>query len=105
MNSSSRTVRLMPFTARTSPNFLTISLVNTAAMLLPVLLFLTCDARSGVSPGRSVVHIAAPHRQSTCRHAPRPARARSERRRSGLARPLLEDDLALLRGQLHRVFG
>src|SRR6476661_9999142 len=35
MNSPSGTVRLMPLTAGTSPNFLTISLVNTAAIEPP----------------------------------------------------------------------
>src|SRR5262245_15994842 len=103
MNSPSGTVRLMPLTAGTSPNFLTMSLVNTAAIGPSRIVILRCDAPSPWAERRRCRPFSSTVDVSAC-PGPR-ARARSERRRSGLARPLLEDDLALLRGPLHRVFG
>src|SRR5215467_10311309 len=104
MNWPSGTVRLMPLTAETSPNFLTMSLVNTAAIAPSRIASLTCDTPSASAPAER--RRCRPfHRLPPCRMPGPRARARSERRRSGLARPLLEDDLASLRGPFHRVFG
>src|SRR6185503_13504411 len=75
MNSPSGTARLMPSTAGTSPNFLTISLVNTAAIGPP-----------GIQ------------RKAAARECARPAVTRS-----GLAGPLPEDGFALAGGPLDRV--
>src|SRR6185295_3365409 len=75
MNSPSGTVRLMPSTAGTSPNFLTISLVNTAAIEPP-----------GIQ------------RKAAARECARPGLIGS-----GLAGPLLEDVFALAGGPFDRV--
>src|SRR6185312_8777764 len=99
MNSPSGTVSEMPLTAGTSPNFLTISLVNTADIEPPNF------SITGRRPRRS------PRRGAPCRpicklRHRRPRQRRGPPRwRSGPVVPLLEDGFALLRGQLDRILG
>src|SRR5437016_13897625 len=102
MNSPSGTVRLMPFTAGTSPNFLTMSLVTTADIQPP---------RISVRRTRSAVPWAEGGSLFICRFyscaliGPGPrVNARPGPSRSGLAGPFLHDDLALMRGPFDRVF-
>src|SRR6185437_3257500 len=105
MNSPFGTSKLMPLTAGTSPNFLTMFLVDTAA----------------IEPPRIQHEAPAPpisrRRFVTCFPASEPAShtpARPDRVRprhairsfvSGLAGPLLHDGLALCSGPLDRLFG
>src|ERR1700684_933538 len=100
MNSPSGTVRLMPFTAETSPNFLMISLVNTAAIEPPRI-----QRNASAPPNLSAAHHSClSHLADTPqrRHDPdrAPGRTRSGRQRLGLSSPLLEYGVALLRGPL-----
>src|SRR5215470_3638102 len=69
MNSPSGTARLMPLTAGTSPNFLTMSLVNTAAIAHSKIVVLTCDAPP-VAPWAERRRYRSLSSTVDCRHAP-----------------------------------
>src|SRR6185437_10313643 len=104
MNSPSGMVSEIPLTAGTSPNFLTMSRVNTADIEPPSL-----QSKKLCPPfhGGMLFQVAPleppSHNAGVC-----PGRARGAARffmRSGLAGPFLEDGLALLRGPFDRVLG
>src|ERR1041384_4002675 len=103
MNSPFGTSRLIPLTAGTSPNFLTMSLVDTAAIRSPRL------QRKTISPPiarRRIAFVCPLSRHPTTPARPdRVKRTRPGISRSGLTGPLLHDALALLRGPFDRFFG
>src|ERR1700761_2548982 len=95
MNSPFGTLSEMPFTAGTSPNFLTMSLVTTAAIRPPRRQ--RNDRADPIRQGRILsVRWTARDRAAT---------ARSGRSLSGSAGPFLEDGFASLRRRLDRIFG
>src|SRR6478609_9682248 len=96
MNSPSGTVSEMPLTAGTSPNILTISLVNTAAIEPP-------GMRALLPPAHEYPLRFYRPREPARYHGPRLA-AQSRCRPSGLAVPLPEDGFGLLCGPLDGVF-
>src|ERR1043166_2812746 len=104
MNSPSGTVSEMPLTAGTSPNFLTISLANTADIEPPRIQCDVCRARpAGGTVARFCPFGRFPLMSAGPGRAAHEGAARTAS--SGLAGPLLHDGLALTRGLLDRVFG
>src|SRR5215475_4520980 len=95
MNSPSGTVSVIPLTADTSPNFLMISLVSTAAIEAPEIK-MTFGSPSPDAPHTHLLqtpHPAPDRAQDTIRTLLRPLK------------PFVENAFALLRGPLNRVFG
>src|SRR5579884_1366382 len=104
MNSPSATVRLMPSTAVTSPNFLVMSLVNTAAMRPPgVRGVVHLPGRSAVAHRRLEPFVSSSACQAKCAPGLR-ASLPSGHSPSGSLLPFLENGFALLRGPLDRIF-
>src|SRR6185503_11410809 len=102
MNSPSGTASEMPLTAGTSPNFLTISFVNTADIEPPRIQW---SARAPPFPSRASP-LFAPSIDFVRPDSSGPrANARPGCLSSGLAGRLLHDAFALLRGPFDGVFG